>query len=133
MREIKFRGQRVDNKEWVYGGIFIPNSNSGKAVIYTYDPIDKYSVYSETVGQYTGLKDKNGTEIYEGDIVHIILWDREGKPIIEEKAIVVFEHGKFGVHRGRESHLSSFDAFFNTTFEVIGNIHDNPELMEGAK
>lgn len=126
MRAILFRGKRKDNGEWVEGsllcfkGFSIFDENIWK---------NYFTVDSSTVGQYTGLTDKNGKRIFEGDI---ILFDYIGKNrgVCGTEA-VVFENGKFGVKWGSHRELVCLDGFANTTLEVIGNIHDSPELLEG--
>lgn len=133
-REILFRGQtrRYGEKlknvggekmksNWVYGGIF-PNNNGGDfAIIYQQKPdIKKFTVYADTVGQYTGLTDKNNKKIFEGDI----LYDEYN----ESNCLITFDEGSFcAVEDNVCQSVWSCDM---TGFEVIGNIHDNPELLE---
>lgn len=90
---------------------------------------DIFEIIPETIGQYTGLKDKNGTKIFEGDVIAL---DYIGKNVgVIGKGAVVFEKGRFGLIWGWHKEFVHIDGFANTTFEVIGNIHDNPELIGG--
>ena len=135
MREILFRGKSKDNGKWVEGFYHCVTDNyTPKNIHYitTFKRIDNgeivltgpFEVIPETVGQYTGLKDKNGRKIFEGDIV------RYGTDIYE----VVFETrcgcGYFGI---KMSHIETWN-FCNITpanlMEIIGNIHDDPELLK---
>lgn len=138
MREILFRGQtrrkgeRIINvrgdkcdSNWVYGGIFPQNNGGDFAIIYQQTPeIKKYTVYADTVGQYTGVTDKNGVKIFEGDIV------RYGDTIHE----VVFEQRNGTAYFGlvySENETLPFGHYQDLRqIEVIGNIHDNPELLK---
>ena len=91
-------------------------------------------VKSETVGLYTGLNDKNGTEIYEGDSVNVKIPDvitRKGY-IVNTNVHVTSENGMYGFKYGIRGEFSTFRDFIKETeFMVIGNIHQNPELLEG--
>lgn len=126
MREILFRGKRIDNGEWVEGFYHFAkwylNGNFTGKITYYIRPIgaqDAYQVEPETVGQYTGLTDKNGNRIFEGDIVR--------KPELYMNAVGVIRYG--GTHF-RCSCKEYPDLGIWTLDEVIGNIHDNPELLE---
>ena len=134
MREILFRGKRLDNGEWVYGDYWhLPEKNF-------YCISDKEfnrKVTPETVGQYTGLTDKNGRKIFEGDIIHLeysqVFFG--GVYFGEYTAKVSYKEGCFitdGINNGDEieTPLSGFD---NDEVEIIGNIHDNPEMLEVTK
>lgn len=144
MREIKFRGKRTKNGEWVYGDLL--QENSGRKVIMTNlstwgdnpDDVEPYgddiTVDPNTVGQYTGIKDKNGKEIYEGDIM--FLSDRGS-----HKEEVIVEHGLYGWTFYNPKTATFYSDGSHTYYAVenyrfmfgtgvcIGNIHDNPELL----
>ncbi len=142
MRIIKFRGKRVDTGEWVCG--FVSEYQS-KTIISSEiienpsysDPAGSWSYVSnevipETVCQFTGLTDKNGKEIYEGDVLRITITDaiHFHNVLSTSTESVEFQNGCFGVVYGLHRDFTKFDGFHNTTFEVIGTIHDNPELIK---
>lgn len=121
MREILFRGKRVDNGEWVEGDLRHGNYFGGDKTVY----IVQNEVYTvnipvipETVGQYTGLTDENGTKIFEGDIVNLLYSDFYGQD----------RCGKF-VYDDMTNTDIIFRIETSHAIEVIGNIHDNPELL----
>lgn len=123
-REIKFRGQQINTKKWVYGYLY---RNKGLYVICeNIRYAEEKPILLDTVGQYTGLDDKNGKEIYEGDIVKYR--DSRGQHI--EK--VIFDKGCFyaGMHWGSSTRVAP--KLINPRItEVIGNEYDNPELLGG--
>ena len=141
MREILFRG-KMDNGEWVYGSFCMDaleqfNGLCGvDGFIRLYDKakgkMQTYEVDRETVGQYTGLKDKHGKRIFEGDILR---WTGEDGET--GKVIVIFAGGSFLLKcvEVLDAPADPFDEFDRggQTLEVIGNIHDNPELLKGGE
>lgn len=124
MREIVFRGKRADTGEWVYGdlihvGYLYCVGNDIEA--FTKAGFNECVVNPDTVGQYTGLKDIEGERIWEGDIVRYNCSDK----VIVGKVVWCTCFFEVDVRNGAESYaLTSF-------CRVIGNIHDNPELLEG--
>ena len=156
MREILFRGKRCDNGEWVQGfyvradhhwhkhGIHKDwialgaSANGGWFALH-----NKYAVKAETVGQYTGLTDKNGKKIFEGDVVKaVIVRDLGGgKETRTETGIIGYDKiGMIGLIAKYAGIIPVWSDFFQELtlsgcindfwFEIIGNIHDNPELLE---
>jgi len=136
MREIKFRGKRVDNGEWINGFIkkngsewWILNETTDWHVSVPMGFITqhKYKIIPSTIGQFTGLRDKNGTEIYEGDVLSRKEWGMGGPHDPEERCEVQYldYYIKEGEHSG---HFNI--ELWSEWCEVIGNIHDNPELLE---
>ena len=145
MRHIIFRGKRLDNGEWMYGDLI---ENQGRFFIYhatsetTIEDNDDrrivvaaFEVDPATVGQYTGLKDKKWTMIFEGDILLL----SDGKSHSED---VVVEHGLYGwtfynpqtatfYSDGSHTYIAVENCrFMFGTGVVIGNIHDHPDLLK---
>ena len=144
MREIIFRGKRTENGEWVTGS-YLYCENEAYICIKSKAQHDEkfhigplFSVDPSTVGQYTGLTDRNGNRIFEGDILKIALkMDGLGMyyaPAIEYPANVIVKWDMCAWMWeviGQEKYYISFpNAWCHYEFEVIGNIHDNPELLE---
>ena len=143
-REILFRGKRVDNGEWVHGkGLQQWKDELGDEIVAIFTYIVKsekyikkegrYTLYyvpvkAETLGQYTGLKDKNGNKIFEGDIVII------GEKL---KTKVVYYDGAFRMQSEfSPTPTDTTDMGYmmrEFSVRIIGNIHDNPELLKGGK
>lgn len=133
IREILFRGKRKDNGEWVEGDFCKPCNivfvSMGYDEVLKRDNIpicNDCEVIPETVGQYTGLTDKNGNKIFEGDICSKFS-NYSGKKICFP---IVFEQGLFYAKYSETAGMPLCDVCEKV--EVIGNIHDNPELLEGG-
>lgn len=159
MRKILFRGKRKDNGEWVEGH-YVRYGYTGKEKDYIV-PVyasDLYALYAvevipETVGQYTGLTDKNGTKIFEGDIIRYADYDEyrcyiesldcaernENMDFCQMWTVDEIVYGiKIGYpafdlnsHDFESNGLSVLNESGQYYYEVIGNIHDNPELLGG--
>ena len=146
MREIKFRGKRIDNGEWIYGEKLTRNNKTfiipieddedvitigaTRLLIYTFEEVDP-----KTVGQYTGLKDKNEKEIYEGDVVQIKDdWDEYGwKAGLVGN--IIFKDFFFGISLASEQKPGTrYTVYMEVNkgkdVEVIGNIYENPNLIK---
>ena len=133
MRPIKFRGKWVGDMvagttadKWEYGCLAF-----GEGHYYILSPsnpaagrFSKKRVSPETIGQYTGLKDKDGVEIYEGDVLGGLLGDGV--------VVWVAAEARFGISLGGEIHEVYFNELTQNELEVIGNIHDSPELLEAT-
>lgn len=121
MREILFRGKRVNNGEWVEGAYLGDYFSDGRLFCIRRNSIN-YCIDPATVGQYTGLQDKNGNKIFEGDIVKYIPDDEDEVGV--DFYLIEFCNGSYRI--GRD--VISQD--YADEWEVAGNVHDNPELLE---
>lgn len=149
MREILFRGKRIDNGEWVYGDL-VHGVKKQKEMAFIWSeteappPLDvsEFAVDPSTIGQYTGLKDKNGKYIFEGDIVHYLYepgkgyWNADQLSVIDFRETGFHMNGIMGTNKYACLHgwfvsiPYDQDAENKPEFEVVGNIHDNPELLK---
>ncbi len=123
MRENKFRGKRLDGKGWAFGHLV--KMWGAWHIIDWNDENTAYAVDPATVGQYTGLKDKNGREIYEEDII---------KTDFSYATWIGFVHFNKGnvelVDSDKNGQYLTLSVL--SDIEIIGNIHDNPELLKGG-
>lgn len=147
MREILFRGKRIDNGEWVYGQYaYLLNARTEdgepiKHMIVDGTPFGQ-TVDPSTVGQYTGLTDKNGKKIFEGDILrfgkrHLLVWWNCEAFQWQAKTVAGYDLIPFDIQG--DVYWTNIDLGWiyseiptlgEMTTKVVGNIHDNPELME---
>ena len=144
MREILFRGKRADNGEWEYGDLWC--NPYGKRVVCIVSPISDQGttggneVDPETVSQFTGLTDKNGRKIFEGDILHIAkIADGLGgyyQPPLDYPVNVVVKWDlcawMWETLCDDKRYITFPDAWCHYECEIIGNIYDNPELLKGG-
>lgn len=144
MRTIKFRGKRLTDGKWIYGDLI--HVDKGLINIWTNNAFgnnpegtdecgEEVGVDPSTVGQFTGLIDVNGKEIYEGDIVKTPLLDPIFCDVISDVfdyAPVCFNNGAFVVAYYEGRHKIYLEDLYDKV-EVVGNIHDNPELLKGGK
>ena len=121
-REILFRGKRTDCGEWVTDSeTYI---RDGDGIWLSDENLNVVTVIPETVGQYTGLTDKNGVRIFEGDIVSLVKHDG----LIYK---VVYVPCRYELVNSKGVNCFVLDIYKSENIEVIGNIHDNPELLGG--
>ena len=137
MREILFRGKlKAENGEfqkgeWVYGD-FVTLIDGKEKHLHIYG---KGEVKAETIGQYTGLTDKNGKKIFEGDIVEGNCHSQWSHRL--QRCVVVYDRDSFKSRHylifPNEKHYFEYKVLFSKDVVVIGNIHDNPELLKGGE
>jgi uncharacterized phage protein (TIGR01671 family) len=125
MREILFRGKN-EYTGWIYGDLRNYEKSRAKA-IFSHELLHRIEVIPETVGQYSGKDDDNGEKLFEGDIVKGLFLHSDSV-----LSVVTFKDGAFGLewNRGTVKTFSVFTSICNVTYEKIGNIFDNPELLK---
>lgn len=133
MREILFRGKRVDNGEWVYG--YFWSNDVGNSFIRVTKENDEivlkdYEVIPETVGQYTGLKGKRCKKIFEGDIIRTSIYYGNEIGVIRHGEYDIYSRNVFGGYYCVDKTSALISWTSSWSHEVIGTIYDNPELLE---
>ena len=135
MRQIKFRGRDIETGEWIYGSLVQPIGKNPS--IYVQDVKTEgvtsffaYDVEESTVCQYVGWEDKKGVEIYEGDILYFTIFDHNDNDT-QHKGVVNYSIATCYVECS-EDEIYDLDwvAAQDCEIEVIGNIHDNPEILK---
>lgn len=126
-REVLFRGKRIDNGKWVEGNLFVSDTDGRTHILVGTRRITiEWEVYQETIGQFTGLTDKNGKRIFEGDIVRCGTGRICKVTFFISPGVSGFDLVPIGGFDAPPPH--KWSLFADT--EIIGNIHDNPELLE---
>jgi uncharacterized phage protein (TIGR01671 family) len=125
MREIKFRGKRSDNGKWVYGGIWVKHKCPNTRILILDSIGERFEVDPETVGEYPGLKDKNDKEIYEGDII-LLLLDKEKCEVSYNSSHCAY----LLTNKYKWTDAYKLGNMSSLEIEVIGNIYENPELIK---
>ncbi|MCM1316394.1 MAG: YopX family protein [Alistipes senegalensis] len=132
IRKILFKGKRTDNGKWLEGSLL---DFYEKTYIVHLDDMTRttFDVYPETVGQYTGLNDLHGTKIFEGDIIEFVDGLDE-----KHKGVVYWRSGSYNVDCSKFSNKEYGNYFrlftaYACEAKVIGNIHDNPEMLGGEQ
>ena len=147
MREIKFRGKNVDSGEWYYGSLTVYPNGKCEIVVFDDGEVLEYPVIPESVGQFTGLHDVNGEEIYDGDVVRnkevggygfeyvgvVRYYDEDARFGIDTTATckfskrVLFSVGESCINDGH------YTITYTNEYKVIGNIIDNPNLLTDGR
>lgn len=142
MREILFRGKSISSNDWIYGSLLVSNSGllqDSKEYMICTPNLEKYHVLPESIGQFTGLIDKNGQKIFEGDILS---FSKSYAPYFAKVIFATDEIGSCGccfsafqgsgfvgeVLPGSEYSYSCFSEDLRAS-EIIGNVFDNPDLV----
>ena len=134
MRNIIFRGKSIAHhgkkEEWVYGFYSNYKGVNGRTHYISDDNGNRIAVREETLGQYTGLTDKNGTKIFEGDILKVFYYGKSkifGVVRFGETRFFIDDNFKGGCIKAKAPMTEMFSRY---EFEVVGNLHDNPELLD---